>query len=265
MADTIHSRQKGGAWDEYWSDRSIERELAFCQTDELLPVFRRYLSKDALILEAGCGIGKWVLYFQRYGFKIIGVDSNQGCLLKIKQCDSKASVINGMVETLPFKDKSLDIYISLGVIEHFKDGPIQALREARRVLKPDGTAIIEVPYFNLIRHFIFPFKIIYRWVRKILRREPKDYYFAEFRYTRKELKDFLEEAGFEVLGIAPKDDIQPDRNIGLWLDFPFVRAKDKDDVAHKLNGFGCFLSSCLRAISPWISCACVVCIGSPNK
>lgn len=265
MADIIHSSEKDVTWDRYWSYRSIERELDFCRTDGLLPVFKRFLPKNGLILEAGCGIGRWVIYFKKRGYNIIGLDNNPTCLSKIKAYDKKIKTIQGRVELLPIEDNILSAYISLGVIEHFEQGPHDALKEAYRVLKKGGLAIVEVPYLNILRKIILPFKRLFRIIRRKLNREPQNYYFAEFRYTVTELKKFLGMAGFEIIFVAPKDDTSPNRNIGLWLDFSFLRNKTKDDCEHAMNFFGSLLSQLFNFISPWISCACVVCVGRAKK
>lgn len=261
MADIIHSSEKKINWDNYWSYSSIEKELEFCRTDGLMSIFEKFLPKNGLILEAGCGLGKWVIYFRRKGFKIIGLDNSLSCLAQIKRYDKDTQIIAGKVESLPIKDNSLSAYISLGVIEHFEEGPQIALRDARRVLKKDGIIFVEVPYLNALRRIILPFKNLYRIIRKKINKEPQNYYFAEYRYTKNELKKFLKSVGFKVIFVAPKDDILPNRSIGLWLDFSFVRAIGIDESAHELNKFGYILSRFLRSISPWISCACVVCVG----
>ena len=41
-----------------------------------------------------------------------------------------------------FKNEEFDVYLSFGVVEHFEQGPIKALKEARRVLKKGGDLII---------------------------------------------------------------------------------------------------------------------------
>jgi SAM-dependent methyltransferase len=60
---------------------------------------------------------------------------------------SEAQFVIGDVTHLPFRNRSLDGVVSLGVIEHFRllDEAFQALRESHRVLKNGGKAFFSVP------------------------------------------------------------------------------------------------------------------------
>ena len=50
------------------------------------------------------------------------------------------------IHEIPFEDDSIDIIFCNHVLEHVDDD-MQALREMRRVLKPGGWAILQVPFF----------------------------------------------------------------------------------------------------------------------
>jgi predicted SAM-dependent methyltransferase len=51
---------------------------------------------------------------------------------------------------IPFKDESFDIFICNHVLEHITDYRT-ALKEIYRVLKPDGTAILQTPFSKLLQ------------------------------------------------------------------------------------------------------------------
>jgi SAM-dependent methyltransferase len=77
---------------------------------------------------------------------------------------------------LPLRDAVFDTIIASDVLEHLYQ-PQQMLREAFRILRPGGTAIINTPFMY--------------WVHEA----PHDYY----RYTPFAIRRMAEDAGFEVL------------------------------------------------------------------
>ena len=53
--------------------------------------------------------------------------------------------IIGDIHDLPLEDDSIDAIICMAVLEHVEN-PFQAVREIRRVLKPDGYCFIYIPF-----------------------------------------------------------------------------------------------------------------------
>jgi SAM-dependent methyltransferase len=51
------------------------------------------------------------------------------------------------IHAIPFPDNTFDVVFCNHVLEHVRDD-IQALSEIRRVLKPEGWAILQVPFFS---------------------------------------------------------------------------------------------------------------------
>lgn len=262
-------KSTNSSWQDYWQKSNFKRELLLCQTDGLLPILKKYFRQGQKIIEAGCGLGKWVIYFDKKGFDIIGVDNNKYVLKKLKSLYPRLKIKFASVEKLPFKENTFDFYLSLGVIEHFRDGPYKALKEAYRVLKPEGIAIIEVPFDNLQRIILrrwrnlstilkFPAKIALEHLGLRKKRPKIKMDFYEYHYSEKELENFLVKTGFKILERFYKDDLDPKKSIGLWLDFPQLRRKITE-ADFDLNSFGQKLKQWYDLLNlKWFYSACVV-------
>jgi SAM-dependent methyltransferase len=244
------------SWDTYWGSVDVKENLQLCRGDEILPIFRRYLRSEQLILEAGCGLAKWVIYFAEEGYRIVGLDKHQASLERAKAFYGDLVVTGGSVAELPFPDGSLDAYISLGVIEHFEEGPARALSEAHRVLRQGGIAIIETPYDNVLRRLVT--NHIMDAVRITKQLLGGKYRFAEYRFTQRELRSFVRKAGFRILAVHPKDYDLPEKSIGLTMDVPILR--ERNGTTFELNASGRLAKRVLFGLSPWLFSACVVCV-----
>lgn len=256
-------------WKDYWEERKIEEELDWCKTDELGPLFRKELKKNSLILEAGSGLGKWVITLSGEGYNIIGTDNYTEGLLRSKRYKSTMKYLSADILKLPLKNNSIDAYLSLGVVEHFEEGPHKALREAYRVLKSQGIAFVEVPFDNLLRQINRNFYTLKKTIKtpgrvllEYLKLRPKkqniNTQFYEFHYTETELRKFVKDVGFKLKSLLPKDDSHPGRSIGLWLDFPSLR--HESGVLFLLNNKGKQIKKLLRLLSPKLYSALIVAI-----
>ena len=99
------------------------------------------LPPNAAILDAGCGSGRTLDELTRYG-RATGTEINPDGLSAARDRGHEAH--QAPVEQLPFEDARFDLVTCLDVIEHIDDD-VAALRELRRVTKPDGHAVITVP------------------------------------------------------------------------------------------------------------------------
>lgn len=256
-------------WDTYWSQRSIDEELQIVKTDGLHPIFSKYVDKSGINIEAGCGLGKWVINLNNSGYCIFGLDTYHKGLKKLKTYNQELNLQTGDVNHLPLKTNSIDSYISLGVIEHFEQGPRQALKEAFRVVKPGAVAIIEVPFdspLRIISRYLFrlkvliksPARLIFETLRLKKPRTKTTMKFYEYRYTKSELSKFITDTGFQLIEILPKDDLDPQRSIMLWSDFLGLR--HKNGKLFQLNWLGQFTKLLLNTISPFTYSALIVAI-----
>ncbi|MGG3468966.1 class I SAM-dependent methyltransferase [Neobacillus pocheonensis] len=102
------------------------------------------ISKDSIILDAGCGTGQTAAYiYQQYQAKVIGLEINPIMIEKAKNrfqtLNFPIQLIHGSIEKIPFDDNTFDFILSESVLA-FVDKPT-ALKEFYRVLKNGGRLI----------------------------------------------------------------------------------------------------------------------------
>jgi len=240
--------------DHMWSARRIEEEVAACSHRSIEGFFLAYLPKDAPILEAGCGLGAWVVYLGDRGYDITGIDHDETVVGRLKEWRPSINVRRGDIRELPYEDGTLGAVISLGVMEHFEEGCGDAMRETYRVLQPGGLLFFTVPMDNLFRRvFAHPMRSLYlKW------RESRGdtIHFAEFRFSRNEVSALLREHGFEPIITAWDDFTEKTMSLGIWTDFPPLQARD----LYALNSQGKAAAFAMNSISRWIACSGVLCI-----
>ena len=198
----VESGGSAAYWEEFGSKGTLADRLRFCDVDPLRPLFLRYLTPGATMLEGGCGRGQYVAYYSGRGATVIGLDFAREWLAAIHAEAPALRLCAGDVGALPFKTGAFDVYYSGGVVEHFESGPDRALAEARRVLKPDGVLLISVPYFSPLR----------RALRFVKRREWRRVAsagvdagngargrFYQYAYTVREFDRLLASAGLRVM------------------------------------------------------------------
>jgi ubiquinone/menaquinone biosynthesis C-methylase UbiE len=97
----------------------------------------------ALLLDVGCGTGRWVRRYGELGFSAVGVDATIGMLRIARALGTSAPLITGLVQSLPFSDAAFDCLSDITVIQHIPyELQPNALREMIRVLKPGGRMIL---------------------------------------------------------------------------------------------------------------------------
>jgi SAM-dependent methyltransferase len=101
--------------------------------DEHLPAIR-----GGRVLDAGCGPGLWVgATVPRVG-SLVALDIAHGRLAWV---DPRAARVAGDVQALPFSDAAFDAVMAMHMLYHVPDIPA-AVRELRRVLRPDGVLYV---------------------------------------------------------------------------------------------------------------------------
>jgi 2-polyprenyl-3-methyl-5-hydroxy-6-metoxy-1,4-benzoquinol methylase len=100
-------------------------------------------SEGRPLLDIGCGSGTFLSLARRRGFACCGMDaSDRAAALARKQYG--LDVRQGSVGAAIWEERSFDFVTMFHVLEHLAD-PGAGLRYARRLLKPGGSLIVQVP------------------------------------------------------------------------------------------------------------------------
>jgi ubiquinone/menaquinone biosynthesis C-methylase UbiE len=245
------------AWGANWEQIGIERILEIFNYTRVLKFFetiKPYLPEGGKLLEAGCGLGPWVIKLNEEGYDTVGVDYQQECIAKIKEYDERLAVYDADIRHMPFDNAKFDAYLSWGVIEHFPEGPEEALQEANRVLKTNGKIILTVPFLNLFRILKMPLVCLKRnkLIRKIFKASEKSYYYQKY-FSTSELRKVIEAAGFEIEKIIPVDQIFSLVEFsGIFRDYTTLDGENKIAVS---------LGEYLEKIAPWASAGSTLVVG----
>jgi len=102
--------------------------------------------KDKVVLDIASGSGYGTYVLSEKAKKIYGVDVDAGAVKYAKKNYPRKNIeyLLGDAEKIPLEDNSIDAVITFETIEHIKDYK-KFLDEIKRVLRPDGFAVISTP------------------------------------------------------------------------------------------------------------------------
>jgi SAM-dependent methyltransferase len=129
---------------ELWSARA--RDYAELQERHFRPLYESVLSRPELAdarssLDVGCGPGLAAQVFARTITNVAGIDASAAFIEIARERLPGRNFRVGEMEALPHADGSFDVVTGFNAFQ-YAASPINALREARRVLQPDGTVVI---------------------------------------------------------------------------------------------------------------------------
>ncbi|RLC90966.1 MAG: class I SAM-dependent methyltransferase [Chloroflexi bacterium] len=141
------------------------------------------------LLDVGCHTGVFVEIAARHGWDAWGVELSRWA---VEQAQAQGlHVVQGTLETADLPEAHFDVVTMWDVIEHLTD-PHRALRQAYRLLKPGGLAVVHTIDIDSL----FARLMGARWPWLM---EMHIYYFS-----RRTLRAMLEKCGFQVLSDRPQ-------------------------------------------------------------
>jgi SAM-dependent methyltransferase len=180
-------------WDRHWeTDLSLDDYAAALQGSLgfFNDTFPRHLPREGRIVEAGCGLAKLVVALRKRGYDCEGVDSSAPTIRRVRAVMPDLPVRAADVLGLDVPDGRYAGYISLGVVEHRREGPEPFLGEAHRVLRDDGVLLVSVPHFHGLRRL--------KHALGLYGGNPEGLGFYQYAFRAGEMAAILEQCGFRV-------------------------------------------------------------------
>jgi SAM-dependent methyltransferase len=142
---------------------------------------------DFVVLDVGCGEGRYLLEKRQAGCRCYGVDISAAALLRLQQVDPAIKTHCGNLWDANFPDSFFDVINLSHVLEHVTEFS-RLLSETRRILKPGGSLRVQVPNAASLSFWIFG----KCWM-------PLDVPRHVYVFSIKNLKRLFEGAGFEIV------------------------------------------------------------------
>jgi 2-polyprenyl-3-methyl-5-hydroxy-6-metoxy-1,4-benzoquinol methylase len=95
------------------------------------------------LLDVGCGSASLLGLMKPRGFRVMGVDFSSEAAA-VAKTENGVQVVVGSLQEAAFPDRSFDIVTLFHVMEHVTN-PREVLKEVARILKPEGSVVLQVP------------------------------------------------------------------------------------------------------------------------
>jgi SAM-dependent methyltransferase len=154
----------------------------------LKPLINGRSPREVRVLDASCGGGFFVNFFDQLGMEVVGADISVNAILHARRINPQTRFVTASAEVaLPFASGSFDFVWFGETLAHLFDGH-NALSEFNRVLKRGGHLILTTPYHGRLKNLaiaLFAFNQHFY----------PDNYRIRF-YDRRSLAGSLERTGF---------------------------------------------------------------------
>ncbi|MDQ3635257.1 MAG: class I SAM-dependent methyltransferase [Acidobacteriota bacterium] len=205
MTDTLLTKPS-----KFHINRSSKNWLIYENCDKMLLRYSNVYR--GVLYDFGCGDAPYKEFFLQFADQYIGVDWGEEGYYAANE-----SIAADLNKPIPIESEVADTIVSLSVMEHLYE-PENMLNEAFRILKPNGTIVMQVPW--------------QWWIHDA----PHDY----FRYSPFGLKHMFEKAGFQDITVEPQNGF-----FSMWV-LKFNYFTSRFIFGHKL--FRWLVTACLSPI-----------------
>lgn len=184
--------------------------------EELEKWIFQYIFAGEKVLDWGCGNGRFYEIFEKEGVDYFGIDVSEKLIKIAKNQYPRAKFQVAPAFNLPFPNNFFDKILSIAVFHHIpsEEFRLKCLKEAKRILKPEGLLILMVWNLNPFKMLLigkreralsfFKFSIL-----KILGRSKLDLkdFFIPWQnicqryihcFSKNELKKLVEKSGLKI-------------------------------------------------------------------
>ncbi len=125
------------------------------------------LYKGKVVLDLGCGTGRWSKYLSEKAKYIEAIDPSSAVISAATMLlkSDNVRVTQASIDNIPFEDGAFDFVFSLGVLHHIPDTQL-AMRKCVNKVKPGGYFLVYL-YYSLDNRGVY-FKILF-WASNIVR------------------------------------------------------------------------------------------------
>ena len=217
-------------WTDHWLEPKnfTERVILGANRGLIKKYTEIFLKPPAKVIDAGCGIGQNVFGLDQWGYDAYGIDFASDVVKKVKDNFPEMKIYTQDVRKLQFADNFFDGYWSLGVIEHFKDGYDDIIREAKRVIKSGGYLFVTVPWLSPLRRIK-----AYLGIYPKLDGNTDMANFYEFMLYDREVVRRIEKEGLNLVLSSPYDAVKGLKDEVGWLRPILQRVYDGKGVLAK--------------------------------
>jgi 2-polyprenyl-3-methyl-5-hydroxy-6-metoxy-1,4-benzoquinol methylase len=128
---------------DYWGGEPTREWIQASQSDKTDFVIRCQLA-GGRILDVGCGAGFFLRALNEKRWQAYGVELGEEAAKAAAEVFGKEKIFQGTLSEAKFAEAFFDVITFWSALEHTNE-PRANLAEARRILKPSGTLIVQVP------------------------------------------------------------------------------------------------------------------------